>query len=82
MVTGQAVLESLFCMATSPNNEPLEWTLGVVWLVLSFCWILGLAALRYAQLRFGYWMLLAIIPIAYVGQVSMLNQHALYCDGP
>jgi hypothetical protein len=54
----------------------------LLWLALALSWGVGLLAIRFAPARPAYWALLAAIPIAHLGQTSLLQHGVFSCDGP
>ena len=82
MVEPQATVITLFCLATFPENEPLEWAGLLVWFVLTFSWIVGAIALKVSNLRPIYWGLLLCIPAAFAVHNTLLNKEVFSCDAP
>jgi hypothetical protein len=76
----QAALWPAVCLVTRNRNFLLETGLFLVWVVLSFSWILGLASLRWTQLRPVYWALILLVPFAYVGHQELLGHRVFSCD--
>jgi hypothetical protein len=54
----------------------------VIGLVLTFSWLVGLAALRIASLRPVYWLLILTIPLAFAAQMQLLHRQVISCDAP
>jgi hypothetical protein len=77
---GQLSLMSAICLVTS--NPVLSLVGAVLWLILALSWLVGLLSVGIPSIRPLYWGLLFLIPFAYAGQLILLQQGVLGCDGP
>jgi hypothetical protein len=76
----QLSLLPAFCMVTP--NAWLEAIVIAIGFLLTFSWVAGVLGLRFAPLRPVYWLLLVAIPLAYAGQIWLLQRGVLACDAP
>jgi len=78
LLFAQATLGSLLC--TESPYPVLTVAATFLWILLAASLPLGFVAIGLRQLRLSYLVLLALVPIALMGQQALIGQGLLICN--